>query len=45
MRDPDEDGFLDYPQVTVWDAYNHYEKIMDIRELPLKTDQLRHAWK
>ena len=19
MRDPDEDGFLDYPQVTVWD--------------------------
>ena len=45
MRDPDEDGFLDYPQVTVWDAYNHFEKIMDTRELPLKTDQLRHAWK
>jgi|TARA_A100001037_G_C15142407_1_gene634478 subtilisin family serine protease len=45
MRDPDEDGFLDFPQVTVWDAYKHYEKIMDTRELSLKTDQLRHAWK
>ena len=45
MRDPDEDGFLDFPQVTVWDAYKHYEKIMDTRELPLQTDQLRHAWK
>tara|TARA_B100001250_G_scaffold914_1_gene835 strand:+ start:70 stop:918 length:849 start_codon:yes stop_codon:yes gene_type:complete len=45
MRDPNEDGFLDFPQVTVWDAYDHYEKIMDTRELPLKTDQLRHAWK
>ncbi len=45
MRDPNEDGFLDFPQVTVWDAYKHYEKIMDTRDLPLKTDQLRHAWK
>ena len=45
MRDPNEDGFLDFPQVTVWDAYKHYEKIMDTRELPLQTDQLRHAWK
>tara|TARA_B100000287_G_scaffold68732_1_gene60337 strand:- start:1267 stop:3708 length:2442 start_codon:yes stop_codon:yes gene_type:complete len=45
MRDPDEDGFIDYPEVTVWDAYTHYESIMDIRDIPLKTDQLRHAWK
>ena len=45
MRDPDEDGFLDYPQATVWDAFRHYEGIMDTREIPLKTDQLRHAWK
>jgi len=45
MRDPDEDGFLDYPEATVWDAYEHYEGIMDTRGLQLSTDQLRHAWK
>lgn len=45
MRDPDEDGFLDFPQVTVWDAFEHYEDIMVTRELPLETDQLKHAWK
>ena len=45
MRDPDGDGFLDHPEATVWDAYEHYEDIMDTRGLSLKTDQLRHAWK
>ena len=45
MRDPDEDGFLDHPEATVWDAYEHYEGIMDTRGLHLSTDQLRHAWK
>ena len=45
MRDPNEDGFLEYPEATVWDAFSHYEGIMDTREIPLKTDQLRHAWK
>ena len=45
MRDPNEDGFLDYPEATVWDAYNHYEGIMDTRGIVLQTDQLRHAWK
>ena len=45
MRDPDGDGFLDHPEATVWDAYEHYEGIMDTRGLSLKTDQLRHAWK
>ena len=45
MRDPNEDGFLDYPEATVWDAYNHYEGIMDTRGIELQTDQLRHAWK
>ena len=45
MRDPNEDGFIDFPQVTVWDAFKHFEKIMDTRDLPLETDQLRHAWK
>ena len=45
MRDPNEDGFLDHPEATVWDAYEHYEGIMDIRGIELQTDQLRHAWK
>ena len=45
MRDPNEDGFLDHPEATVWDAYNHYEGIMDTRGIQLQTDQLRHAWK
>ena len=45
MRDPDEDGFLENPGATVWDAFAHYEDIMDTREIPLRTDQLRHAWK
>ena len=45
MRDPNEDGFLDHPEATVWDAYNHYEGIMDTRGIVLQTDQLRHAWK
>ena len=45
MRDPNEDGFLDYPEATVWDAYKHYEDVMDTRGLTLSTDQLRHAWK
>ena len=34
MRDPDEDGFLDNPGATVWDAFAHYEDIMDTREIP-----------
>lgn len=45
MRDPDGDGFLDNPGVTVWDAYSHYLGIMDEREIPLNTDQLKHTWK
>ena len=30
---PNEDGFLDYPEATVWDAYKHYEDVMDTRGL------------
>ena len=45
MRDPNEDGFLDYPEATVWDAYKYYEDVMDTRGLTLSTDQLKHAWK
>ncbi len=45
MRDPDGDGFIDNPEITVWDAYDHYEEIMETSPITLKTDQLRHAWK
>lgn len=45
MRDPDGDGFLDNTGVTVWDAYAHYAGVMDVREIPLETDQLKHSWK
>ncbi len=45
LRDPDGDGFLDYPEATVWDAYEHYQGILDVRDIPLNTDQLKHAWK
>ena len=36
---------MDNPGATVWDAFAHYENIMDTREIPMRTDQLRHAWK
>ena len=46
MRDPDEDGFVDHPGATVWDALDHYQgDVMDI-ETYLKTDRWSvHAWK
>ena len=45
LRDSDGDGFVDHPEVTVWDANEYYMDMIDIREIPLETDQLRHAWK
>jgi subtilisin family serine protease len=45
LRDPDGDGFLDNPEVTVWDAFDYYELMLDVKEIPLDTDQLKHAWK
>ena len=45
LRDSDGDGFVDHPEVTVWDANEYYMDMIDVREIPLETDQLRHAWK
>ena len=45
LRDSDGDGFVDHPEVTVWDANEYYLDMIGIREIPLETDQLRHAWK
>ncbi|MEC7704750.1 MAG: hypothetical protein VX906_05860, partial [Candidatus Thermoplasmatota archaeon] len=45
LRDTDGDGFVDNPEVTVWDANEYYMDMMEIRQIPLETDQLSHAWK
>jgi len=45
LRDSNDDGFIDNPEVTVWDANEFYMDMLDIREIPLETDQLRHSWK
>ncbi len=45
LRDSDGDGFVEHPEVTVWDANDYYMDILEIREIPLQTDQLKHAWK
>ena len=45
LRDSDGDGFVDHPEVTVWDANAYYMDMLGIYEIPLETDQLRHAWK
>jgi len=45
LRDSDGDGFVDSPEVTVWDANEYYMDMLDVREILLETDQLRHAWK
>ena len=45
LRDSDGDGFVDHPEVTVWDANDYYMDMIGVREIPLETDQLRHAWK
>ena len=45
LRDPDGDGFVDHPEKTVWDAAEQYLNMLDVREIPLETDQLGHSWK
>ena len=45
LRDSDGDGFVDHPEVTVWDANEYYMDMIGVHEIPLETDQLRHAWK
>ena len=45
LRDSDGDGFIENPEVTVWDANEYYMDMMGIRQIPLETDQLKHSWK
>ena len=45
MRDQDNDGIVDNPQYTVWDAYDIYENMMTTTSIPVNTDRVRHAWK
>ena len=45
MRDQDNDGIVDNPQYTVWDAYDIYESMMATNSIPVNTDRVRHAWK
>ncbi|MBR68192.1 MAG: hypothetical protein CMA86_01610, partial [Euryarchaeota archaeon] len=45
MRDQDNDGIVDNPQYTVWDAYDIYESMMTTTSIPVNTDRVRHAWK
>ncbi len=45
MRDPDGDGILDNPEVTVWDAYNRsYQKTMESGMYSKETDMISHSW-
>ena len=45
MRDQNNDGIVDNPQYTVWDAYDIYESMMTTTSIPVNTDRVRHAWK
>ena len=45
MRDQDNDGIVDHPEYTVWDAYDVYENMMTTTTIPANTDRVRHAWK
>ncbi|MCK4615066.1 MAG: S8 family serine peptidase, partial [Thermoplasmata archaeon] len=45
MRDPDGDGEVEHPEVTVLDAYNKsYEKIIKQGRYSRKTDRISHSW-
>ena len=45
MRDQDNDGIVDHPEYTVWDAYDLYDSMMTTATIPANTDRVRHAWK
>ena len=45
MRDPDLNGFIDNPEYTVWDAYEIYLNMMDVQDISVPTDRIRHEWK
>jgi len=45
MRDQDNDGLVDHPEYTVWDAYEIYDAMMTTATIPANTDRVRHSWK
>lgn len=45
MRDPDLNGFVDNPEYNVWDAYEIYQSMMDVQDISVPTDRVRHEWK
>ena len=45
MRDQNNDGIVDHPEYTVWDAHEIYTSLMTVETLPIDTDRVRHAWK
>jgi len=44
LRDPDGDGVLDYPEVTVWDAYKGYSGVIREGQYRKSTDRISHSW-
>ena len=45
MRDQNDDGIVDHPEYTVWDAFEIYDALRTEESLPFDTDRVRHAWK
>ncbi|MCH1422564.1 MAG: S8 family serine peptidase [Candidatus Poseidoniaceae archaeon] len=45
MRDQNDDGIVDHPEYTVWDAFDIYTSLMTVETLSVDTDRVRHAWK
>ena len=45
MRDQNDDGIVDHPEYTVWDAYDIYTSLMTVETIPVDTDRVRHSWK
>jgi serine protease AprX len=44
LRDPDGDGTLNHPEITVWDAYKVYQNSMGERDVKQKGDHLKATW-
>jgi serine protease AprX len=44
MRDPDGDGKLNHPEITVWDAHKVYENSMGERDIVQSGDYLKATW-
>lgn len=45
MRDQNNDGIVDHPEYTVWDAYEIYGALRTVETISLDTDRVRHSWK